>query len=93
MRTWVLAAALQVIALAVIVHRLFQRDNFSTSAGAVTGGCGLMPVPEYVITSRKVVMPDGVAPAAGTELSPVYGSVALGVAALEWPHSSLHFLQ
>ena len=77
MRTWVLAAALQVVALAFIVHRLFQQDNFTTSAGAVTGGCGLMPVPEYVITSRKVVMPDGVAPAAGTELSSVCGRAAL----------------
>ena len=62
MKAWLLVAALQVAALAVLAHRYMQQDVVGSPA---QHNCGLLEAEEYVITSRRVVLPDGTQPAAG----------------------------
>jgi len=76
MRTWVLLVGLQVVALAVLAHRFMLGEGSSVSGWAKPALCGLLPASEYVLASRRVVLPEGVLPAAGDCLKysplPVY---------------------
>lgn len=68
MKTWVLLAALQIAALAVLAHRYMQSD----APPQGSQNCGLLDASEYVVTSRNVVLPEGMRPAAGTALEEFY---------------------
>ena len=69
MRLWILAAAAQAVALAVLAHRFFQQANVSAlTLWTRRGACGLQARSEYVIASRNVVLPEGIMPAAGKYL-------------------------
>lgn len=64
MKTWVLLAALQIAALAVLAHRYMQSDLALLS----NQNCGLLNGSEFVVTSRNVILPEGSRPAAGKAL-------------------------
>ena len=61
MKTWVLLAALQIAALAVLAHRYMQSD----APLSWSPNCGLLEASEFVLTSRNVILPEGLKPAAG----------------------------
>ena len=65
MRRWIWIAALQIVALAVIAQRFSFDHTLHLPWNAKKEQCGLFQASEYVITSRKVVLPSGVLPAAG----------------------------
>ena len=65
MRTWVLLVALQVVALAVLARRFILGEGTGMGGWSKPEVCGLLPASEYVLASRRVVLPEGVLPAAG----------------------------
>ena len=65
MKGWVLLAAFQIAVLAVLAHQYMQNDPPNGHSRQI---CGLLDSAEFVVTSRNVVMPDGMKPAAGSAL-------------------------
>ena len=67
MKYWVWMIALQIVALAVIANRLSQDGATFLQSWTKQSSqhCGLLDADEYVITSHNVVLPGGIAPAAG----------------------------
>lgn len=67
MRLWIVAAAVQVVILAVLGRRLFQQVDVSAlrSKSGRLSTCGLLGKSGFVLASRRVVLPEGMMPAAG----------------------------
>lgn len=59
-----LVVAIQIAALAVLANRFRQKESHQSSKTHI---CGLLNASEYIITSRNVVLPDGMQPAAGND--------------------------
>lgn len=77
MRAWVLLVALQVVALAVLAHRFMLGEGGSMAGRSKAEICGLLPANEFVLTSRRVVLPEGISPAAVKVKDGVIASIAL----------------
>ena len=65
MRTWVLLVALQAVALAVLARRFMLGEGTSVGVWSKPVSCGMLPASEFVLASRRVVLPDVITPAAG----------------------------